>query len=255
MQPYQSWDDRQMLDRHGSLLEGLGNLDLYWRTLIEGEDVESHWQVSMGPAKGAERGGTIYVARVEGVDDYLFPGGLVEVKVGKGRVIIDQLKWELSEENMLCGSPMRVLSTMLTNLGVLQKLPVPRPTLPAGVSYETIDLAKVVNRPLKNVKAGDGIGWVDWGPDQDLSDFPTGDINPGVPFHVTPGQKNCIVLRAARGNVRSLGDYPKSVTIPVGKKNVAGLWFLHTGGWTMGGARLCLARNPVHRRQPGSDRP
>jgi hypothetical protein len=236
VQPYQSWDDRQALVRPGELLESVSNLDLYWRTLIGGEGPEGMLQVSSGVPSGAERGGVIYLAKVEGAEECLFPGGLSEMRIGKGRVIVDQLKWELPETDMLCGSPTRVLSTLLTNLGVLQKLPTPRPSLPAGVTYETIDLAKLVNRGLADDKAGDGIGWADWGPDQDLRDFKTADVNLGVPFHVTPGEKNCIVLRANRTWVRSLADYPKSVTVPVGKKNVAGLWFLHTGGWTMGGA-------------------
>jgi hypothetical protein len=237
LQPYLTWDDRQIIDRRGGLLEGLGNMDLYWRTEVPGEGLDSHWQVSMGPAKGTERNGTIYVVNVDGVDDYLFPGGLVEVKVGKGRVIVDQLKWELSAENMLCGSPTRAISTLLTNLGVLQRLPLPKPTLPPGVTYETIDLAKFVNRAFKDPKAGSNTGWLDWGPDQDLSEFPTGDIySSGVPFHVTGGDKNCIVLRAKSYWIHCLGDYPRSVTIPVGKKNVAGMWFLFTGGWTGGAA-------------------
>ena len=64
-----------------------------------------------------------YVVKVDGVADYLFPGGLVDVPVGKGRVIVDQLKWELSDKEMICGSPARVLSMLLTNLRVARKLP------------------------------------------------------------------------------------------------------------------------------------
>ncbi len=34
--------------------------------------------------------------------------------------------------------------------------------------------------------------------------------------------------------VKCLEKYPSSVTIPVNKKRVAGLYFLHTGGWSIG---------------------
>jgi tetratricopeptide (TPR) repeat protein len=57
-----------------------------------------------------------------------------------------------------------------------------------------------------------------------------------VPFHVTAGDKNCVVLHASPDRVRSLADYPASVSIPIARKNVAGLWFLHTGGWIGGTA-------------------
>jgi hypothetical protein len=234
VQPYMAWTDRQVLQRRSGIVDGLNNLDFYWRTFIDGEDGQACYQVSLAVPKGQERGQVLYVVKVSGADDYLFPGGLVEVQVGKGRVVIDQLKWELPDVGLWCGSPTRVFSTMLTNLGVAIKLPAPRPALPPGVTYEMIDLAKVVNRGLRDDKAGDGAGWVDWGPDQDLRDFPTGDVNLGAPFHVTPGDKNCVVLHASPDRVRSLADYPAGVSIPIGKKNVAGLWFLHTAGWTMG---------------------
>ena len=236
VQPYMAWTDRQVLQRRDGLVDGLNNLDFYWRTFIDGEGPEACYQVSIAVPKGQERGQVLYVVKVQGADDYLFPGGLVEVQVGKGRVVIDQLKWEIPDAGLWCGSPTRVISTMLTHLGVQARLPAPKPVLPPGVTYQTIDLAKVVNRGLRDDKAGDGVGWADWGPDQDLRDFTTGDINPGAPFHVTPGDKNCVVLRASPDRVRSLADYPASVSIPIAKKNVAGLWFLHTGGWIQGAA-------------------
>jgi hypothetical protein len=172
---------------------------------------------------------------VEGIADYLFPGGLVEVPVGKGRVIIDQLKWEVSDKDMICGSPARCISMLLTNLGVARKLSMAKPTLPRGVTYEPIDLSSLANRGFKNDKAGDGIGWLDWGPDADLRSFPTGKVDfGGVPYLVPTGDKNAIVLRMNTDWVKSLEKYPESVAIPVGKRRVAGLYFLHTGGWAGG---------------------
>ena len=234
-QPYQAWVDRQMLDRRDGLVTGLSNLDLYWRTERIHEDAAACWQVSCGVDPGQERGQVQYVVRVDGVADHLFPGGLMEIPVGKGRVIIDQLKWEVSNKDMICGSPNRYLSMLLTNLGVARKLPVPRPTLPKGVTYEPIDLTSVVNRGFKDDKAGDGIGWLDWGPDADLSSFPTGKIDfGGVPYLVPTGDKNAIMLRVGPDMIKCLEKFPDSVAIPVGKSRVAGFYFLHTGGWAGG---------------------
>jgi hypothetical protein len=235
VQPYQSWVDRQMLERRDGLVTGLSNLDLYWRSQAGGEGKQEYWQVSCGVETGRERGQVQYVVRVDGARDYLFPGGLVEVPVGKGRVVIDQIKWEASDKEMISGSPARCISVLLTNLGVDRKLPVAKPALPKGVTYEPIDVSAVANRGFKDDKAGDGIGWLDWGADADMSSFPTGKIDlGGVPYLVPAGDKNAIVLRMDPDVVKALAAYPDTVNIPVGKRRVAGLLFLHTGGWAWG---------------------
>jgi hypothetical protein len=168
--------------------------------------------------------------KVDGASDYLFPGGLVEMPLGKGRVIVDQVRWEASNKDMICGSPARYLSVLLTNLGISRRLPTAKPVLPKGVTYEPIDLASVANRGFKDDKAGDGIGWLDWGPDADLSSFPTGNVTlGGVPYLVPSGEKNAIVLRVNPDFAPCLANYPDSVAIPVNKRRVAGLYFLHTG--------------------------
>ena len=233
VQPYKAWEDRQMLLRRDGLATGLSNLDLYWRTQTPGEGPGDYWQVSCGVEKGTERGQVQYVVSVEGAKDYLFPGGLLEVPVGKGRVVIDQAKWEMSDKDMVSGSPARCISVLLTNLGVTRRLPVPKPTLPKDVTYESIDISTEANRGFKDDKAGDGIGWLDWGPDMDIRSFPTGKISlDGVPYLVPAGDKNAIVLRSEVA--KPLEKFPQSVTIPVNKSRVAGLLFLHTGGWIHG---------------------
>jgi len=82
-----------MLERRDGLVTGLNNLDCTGGPNLGGKGGAS-LQVSCGVEIGRERGQVQYVVKVEGVADYLFPGGLMEVPVGKGRVIIDQLKWE-----------------------------------------------------------------------------------------------------------------------------------------------------------------
>jgi hypothetical protein len=234
IQPYRAWVDRQMLEQRDGLAEGLNNVDFYWRPNVGGEGPDSQHQVSAEPAEG--KGQVEYLVKVEGAKDCLFPGAWMEIPVGRGRVVIDQVKWELPEkEKNDYGSPMRVASMLLSNLGVVQKPPLPRPALPKDITYAPIDLTAVVNRGVRDDVSGDDVGWTDWGPGQDLRDFPLGDIRlHGIPYHVTGGASNAIVLRCGKDFVKSLADYPGTVTIPVGQGNVAGLYFLHTGGWTFG---------------------
>jgi hypothetical protein len=234
IQPYRSWVDRQWLERRDGLAEGLSNIDFYWRPNVGGEGPDSTCQVSGATAAG--KGQVEYVVKVEGAADYLFPGGWVEMRLGKGRIVIDQVKWEVPEKGKNdYGSPMRVVAMLLSNLGIVEKLPVPKPALSRDVKFETLDLAKLANCGFRDERAGDGVGWIDRGPEQDIRDFPTGDTNVGgVPFKVAQGDKNAVVLRVNPAFVKSLADCPESVEIPVARKNIAGLVYLHTGGWANG---------------------
>ena len=234
VQPYQSWEDRQMLDQPGNgLVAGLNNVDFYWRSLIVSEAGEGTDQISNGVSQ-KHRFGTEYVVRVEGAKDMLFPGGLVEVPVGNGRVIIDQLNWEMPETDIVGGSPRRVISMLLTNLGVSQRPPNPKPVLPDGVAYETLDISKQANTSMTDTKAGGTEDWCSWGPDADIRDMPTGKVSfTGTPFDVPKGPLSAICLRC--NYVKYLKDHgPDTVTVPVGKSGVAGIWLLHTGGWSGG---------------------
>jgi len=104
IQPYHSWVDRQALDKRDGLTEGINNVDLYWRRRIGGSD---HEQVSCGVVDG--KGQVEYLVKVENAPDYLFPGGWIEIPLKRGRIVIDQLKWEMPEladkEEYACGSP------------------------------------------------------------------------------------------------------------------------------------------------------
>ena len=160
IQPYRCWVDRAMIEKRDGLAEGLSHADFYWRTNIGGEGPAGQWQASGVVEDG--QGQVEYVVKVEGVADYLFPGGWVEMTLGKGRIVIDQVKWEVPEkEKNDYGSPMRVASMLLGNLGIVQHLPAPKPSLPQDVRYETLDLASLANRALRDDKGGTTrAGWI-----------------------------------------------------------------------------------------------
>ncbi len=223
-----------MLEKYDGLAEGLSNIDFYWRPNVGTESVDSCYQVSATASDA--KGQVEYIVKVDGASDYMFPGGWVELQMGKGKLIIDQVKWEVPEhEKIDYGSPMRVVSMLLSNLGIAQHLPMAKPQLPEGVTFETLDLSKVANVAFRDDKAGSGTGWCDWGPEQDIRDFPTGDDWFGVPFKVAKGDKNAVVLNVCPDHIKYLANAPQSVEIPVGnKKKVFGVLFLHTGGWTTG---------------------
>ena len=237
---YQSWEDRQMVDQANPLTAGISNVDFYWRSHIVSEAPDATEQVSNGVQK--YRNQVQYLVQVDGVRDLLFPGGLVDVPVGKGRVIVDQLKWEMSDEDIVGGSPKRVLSMLLTNLGVTQKPPTAKPALPSDVTYETLDISSQANTGISDSHLGDKKpNWCGWGPKADIHDLPTGKVMLGVPFQVPSGDRNAIVLRT--NCVNHLQKFPDSVTVPVGKGGVAGLWFLHSGGWANG--KACFGRREI----------
>jgi len=240
VQPYRSWADRQMLERRDGLLEGLSNVDLFWRPIFRDGTPFGFFQVSANPTR--EHGQVQYIVRAKGAEEYLFPGGLAELPVGAGRIVFDQLGWERPDEKSVLSTsstygilPSRALSVLLTNLGIRRRQPAPPLELPPRVQYTTIDISAAANRGLKDEKARDGIGWKDWGPDSDLSAFPTGRVTfNGVPFQVPEGRHNAIVLRPAKRWLPALAELPDKVVIPVNRSRVAGLWFLQTGGWTYG---------------------
>jgi len=64
----------------------------------------------------------------------------MDVKVGKGRVILRPAQLGGSRKTS-SRQPQRVISMLLSNLGVRQSPPSPKPSLPAGVTYQTLDIS------------------------------------------------------------------------------------------------------------------
>ncbi len=108
----------------------------------------------------------------------------------------------------------------------------------AQEQWYQVDLTRQVNRGFADPVAGDGLGgWTDEGPEDDLHYMPTGLLTLyGVPFRVIDPADNrgrsCVVLRAGPGpgTRTNRAEYPRSVTIPVGRRTNV-FYFLVGIGW------------------------
>lgn len=167
--------------------------------------------------------------------EHVFPGALVEIPVGKGRLIVDQIRWETPNKK-LARLTSRVVSAMVTGLNGAMAPYIPPRNLPPDTIYKPVDLSAFCNRGFKDDVGDDGKGgWADQGPRADLHEFPTGNQNfGGVPFAIGKEPRTCIVLRSSRRPFPDL--IPEEVTIPVGFP-VEGLCFLHSATWLGAGER------------------
>jgi tetratricopeptide (TPR) repeat protein len=161
----------------------------------------------------------------------VYPHALLDFPVGKGRVIVNQLRWA-STVGEVQDRADRLAVALLSNLGVRLDPPKPRLVMPDGVRAEPMDLRPYMNLALKDETAGDGLGgWSDQGARFDMRNLPTGvRTSEGVPFEILAGEKACLVI----GDRRPMKPAnPDSMAFPVGRK-LAGAWFLHSMAWGAG---------------------
>jgi hypothetical protein len=244
-QPFGMWEGRAYRNGHTWLTPGLSQIDLYWKRYDGSEGAGCQADDPSLKIDDVIR----YSAAAAGASEYIFPGGLVEVPVGRGRLILDQVRWE-TPHKQLAKLSARVVSSMMTGLGVAIAPYAPARELPSQIAYKPIDLAALANRGLADEVAGDGTGgWSDEGPDCDLRSFPTGQRQfGGVPFTVGPPPRSVIVLKS---DARPFAErMPADVTISVGSR-VEGLCFLHgvthaTDGEEAGRYQVEYADGRVH---------
>lgn len=226
VQPYHMWEGRGYRNGNSSLTAGLTLLDLYWKTYDGSEAASSQAenpQYVIEPLND-------YSVTVDGSSELVFPGALVELKVGSGRLVLDQRRW-MTPSEQLKKLACRNVSALALGLGVAIAPVVPVRELPQAVTYKPIDLSIWANRSMTDKTPDDGKdGWPDQGARCDAHGFPTGSQNfQGVPFEIGKGAKSVIVLR----NVGRPGaaDFPTEVTIPIGSK-AEGFYFLHSSAYT-----------------------
>jgi len=187
--------ERLVFDRPGlGLARGLSSADLYY---------VDHGARFLGRARRRAPAATV-VARAQGdavvgvASTVRSPSehGLLWLRVGRGRVVVDEVRWDV--DTRADGRAGRYISTLLTNLGVPLR---PREVVPSDRA-RPVDISAACNSTLADPLPGDGEGWTDRGPDDDLSAFSPGLLlaADGVPFRVASrresGGRNCCVLRS-----------------------------------------------------------
>jgi hypothetical protein len=229
---YAMWEGRGYRRGFSPLTAGLSQVDLYWKRYDGGES---------GAGQGEYPGLKIEpfqdtAVQIHGARELVFPDAMVELPVGKGRLVIDQRRW-FTRNDKLARLAKRNACALALGLNVsIAPVQIMR-GLPADVSYKPIDLTGVANRSLADDVGEDGKGgWSDQGPDCDLRSFPTG-LQPfqGVPFSIGKDAQSCVVLASTLR--QGAKDMPSEVTIPLGYA-VEGFYFLHSSAWTAGRVAL-----------------
>jgi len=220
VQPYLKWSGRGMRNGYSPFTAGLSHQDLYWKRI---DLAESGGQQSDNPDLAIEAFQD-YSVYARGAKELVWPGALLELKVGEGTLLLDQRRWMTSSAD-LAKLASRNVSALMQGLGVKMEPAVVRRQLPRELDYRTMDLRQFNNRSLRDDKSEDGEGgWSDQGVGADLKTFKTGKLNlQGIPFFVAEHPNSCIVLR--NKNRPYPEKYPPEVTLPVGYP-VEGFYFL-----------------------------
>ena len=215
---YRMWEGRGCRNGFDVLTAGLSQLDLFWKRYDALACTVEDPSFMIEQLQNAS-------AEIAGSRELVFPGALVEAKVGKGQIVLDERRWTTTNDKLesLAG---RNLSALALGLNVAVAMPAPPRALPADITYRPIDLTPCANRSFADDVADDGKGgWTDQGPDADLRSFPTGKQSFGnVPFTIGSGAKSIVVL--ASENRPGKENMPWDVTVPIGGV-VEGLYFIH----------------------------
>lgn len=225
VQPYAMWEGRGYRNGFTWLTPGLSHIDLYWKNKAGDEGAVAQAELPRYKIEDLNH----WSVKADGAVEHVFPGALIEIPVGKGRLILDEIRWETANSKLTRPS-LRVVSSLLAGLEVGMAPYVPQRSLPSDVFYKPLDISVFYNRGFKDDVGDDGKGgWADQGPKADLREFPTGSQHfGGVPFTVGKEPRCCIVLRSSRRPMPGL--LPEEVTIPIGFP-VEGLCFLHSATW------------------------
>ena len=219
------------LDDH-PLLAGIADGDLAFDTLEY-----SPWEQFLHPAAGGQD--AVRVAVAIGSQRLTYPNVLATASSGRGRVIVNNLRWAEVERRTRAywGYDAKqigrgYMTKLLANLGVRCKPPEPPvETSLAGFAFTPLDLTPALNRPWVDDKAGDGKGWIDIGNNWDARELPEGPlVVQGVAYQLAAGRGGAnaaIMLRSAK----RFSDLPPVSEPIVVDRAVDGLSFLHAAGY------------------------
>jgi hypothetical protein len=232
VQKFLNWHGRAMRMGYSPFTAGLSHLDLYWKTYDKAESAGSQ----SDNIKLAIEQLQDYSISAEGARELVWPGAMIELKVGQGTLLVDQRRWTTAA-GALATPAFRNVSALLLGLGVKMAPAMPKRQLPKEIAYRTINLTQFANRSLADETMEDGVGgWSDQGAGADLRTFTTGKLGlQGVPFVVGDHPASCIVL--ANVNRRGHEKMPKEVTIPIGYAT-EGFYFLHGFAYSGDGGQM-----------------
>lgn len=217
-----SWGGRAIRQAGSRFSEGLTNHDFFWKRRPDTEDYSETFFKEQSTIAHLGK----WTLDAPGGEALLYPAFWVRIPVGEGEVLLSSLSWS-GQAPTVKPLRQRIASALLTNLGV-QLDPPQEAKLPENLSYQPLDISRLINRTFADEEADDGKGgWTDQGPDNDLRTFPYPKGRhefAGVPFEIFGG---AIVLASPH---RPDGP-PKAVELPV--RGLAGvLFFLQTSAWT-----------------------
>jgi beta-galactosidase len=160
-------------------------------------------------------------------------GAVIEVASGAGRIIIDRLAWETSGNLAHRQWTEHYVSSLASALGVEVDLYHFTSRRQFNLKdFTAIDLRAVVNRGFRSELPGDGRGWTDQGPANDLRGMQTGRrVFHQILFDIIDPDQNqgrsCLVLRSQdHAPTGVLATEELAVGIQAHK-----LFFLHTAAW------------------------
>jgi len=191
-----AWGGEMKMTTPSPLTNGFSHFDLFWKRGL--------WR-RFGPMVHITSVPVEFSFRKHSRDKYevtelLGPGALCEARLGKGRLIIDQIRWQESfdrEERSV-----RLFNALMYNLRI--------PRSGSGAAKKTAAVASVSIPANKLTKAGILTGVSD-----KASAFPKGAIVfRGAQFKTPESGPNVLVL----GAPKTLPGMPRKKTIPVGKK-------------------------------------
>ena len=214
------------------LLAGISNHELYWSSGKHKQDLqhEGGWW-SAYTVKPEERIAD-WIAETGAANAVRLtrPGGLLEIPVGKGRVILSTLRLD-EPVPALAVTVTRLYSLLLTNLGCELRgdggAARARKERLKRYEFFSVDLAPYANRGYRDAPDAGLIGWTNQG-ENDMRNLPTGNRTfADIPFQLA-APKGVITLYSRNA---SNTDCPKKVTgIRIGRRADV-LFFLHAMAW------------------------
>jgi hypothetical protein len=219
------------------LMAGISNNELAWlsNACLANQRLEGNWGTGFDKLTPEERIADFFCQPGDDVADkcaqLTHPGTLVQVPVGKGYVLVSQLRLDQAVPELDIQTA-RLRAMLLTNLGCQARgdgaQALARSQRFARYEYTTIDLSPYATRGLRDIKEKNVVGFSNQG-ENDLRALPTGrQVLGGVPFEIASTPKAALCLYSNSGANK---DLPRAIKgIKVGQKADV-LIFLHTYAW------------------------